>query len=71
MAQTLRQRREALNLTLAAMAQKVGISESRLSRIERTGRTSMDTARAIAAATGLSIEEITTPPPVEDVEHAE
>lgn len=51
-----------MQLTLAALAQRVGISEATLSRIERTGRVSTDTARRIATETGLSMEQITTPP---------
>ena len=44
---TLRERRKRLRLSLAELAQRVGISESQLSRIERGGGTTTPVLAAI------------------------
>lgn len=57
----LRIRRKKLGLTLATLASSVGITQGQLSRIERGGRTSLDTAVKLEAATGVSTAEIAKP----------
>lgn len=54
----LRQFRRREKLTLKQLSEQVGVTEGQLSRIEREGRTSFSTARKLAEATGLSLEEI-------------
>lgn len=57
----LRIRRKNLGLTLASLAERVGITQGQLSRIERGGRTSLDTAVKLEAATGVSAAQIAQP----------
>ena len=57
----LRIGRKNLGLTLAGLAERVGISQGQLSRIERGGRTSLDTAVKLEALTGVSASEIAQP----------
>jgi len=51
----LRERRKAMNLTLEALAEKLGITAGQLSRIERGKATSLDTALAIKRLTGVKV----------------
>lgn len=53
--ETLRDRRKALNLTLEAMAGKIGITASQLCRIEAGKPTSLKTAMAIEKLTGAKV----------------
>jgi transcriptional regulator with XRE-family HTH domain len=52
----LKQFRRANSLTLADVAEKVGLSESHLSRVEREGTDKMPLAAKLAAVTGLPME---------------
>ncbi|MEM9552645.1 MAG: helix-turn-helix transcriptional regulator [Acidobacteriota bacterium] len=56
----LRQRRLDINLQLAEMAERVGISESKLSAIERGHRDDLklEDALAIAAFFEITVEEL-------------
>ena len=55
----LRARRDALGLTLKAVAERAGCSESELSLIERgRHRPKFETAMAIADALGVTAEEM-------------
>jgi transcriptional regulator with XRE-family HTH domain len=54
--QPLREYRKTHGLTLKAMAARLDMSDSQLSRLEREGTTSLPTALRIANATGLPVE---------------
>jgi len=54
----LRIQRKNLGLTLADLAERVGITQGQLSRIERGGRASLNTAVKIEEITGVSAAEI-------------
>ena len=51
--ETLRAYRRREKLTLGALAEKVGVTESQLSRIERSGKASLTTAARIEEVTGV------------------
>lgn len=57
----LRTRRKDLGLTLATLAERVGITQGQLSRIEREGRASLATAIKLEAVTGVSAADIAQP----------
>jgi transcriptional regulator with XRE-family HTH domain len=48
--------RRANSLTLADMAEKVGLTESHLSRVEREGTDKLSLAAKLATVTGLPLE---------------
>lgn len=48
-------------LTLKAISDQVGISESQMSRIERVGTDSLPIALKLAAITGLSVTDFAKP----------
>jgi transcriptional regulator with XRE-family HTH domain len=59
--ETLRSRRKALGLTLAQMAERVGVTEGQISRIERFGGASLATAVKLERETGLPAASFATP----------
>lgn len=63
----LRMRRKALNLTLSELARKVGVTEGQLSRIERFGGVSAPIAVKLQEVTGVSVAEIVSLIPAEDL----
>lgn len=63
--QTLRDRRKQMGLSLRKLADMIGVTEGQLSKIERTGRPSLQTAVRLSEVTGLTAKEISTPPPKE------
>lgn len=46
-------------MPLRTLAERIGVTEGQLSRIERGGTTSLETALRLATATGLPIEAFT------------
>lgn len=66
----LRKYRRATGLTMEALADRVGVSPSQMSRIERKGTHSLPVALKLAGITGLPPQSFAPVDGVEDVEGA-
>lgn len=63
MREWLKEKRQAAGLTMAQMAEKIGVTESSYSKIEsgeRQKRMDIDIARLLASAFGVTVDEIAT-----------
>lgn len=63
MREWLKEKRQAAGLTMAQMAEKIGVTESSYSKIEsgeRQKRMDIDIAQLLASAFGLTVDDIAT-----------
>lgn len=63
MREWLKEKRQAAGLTMAQMAEKIGVTESSYSKIEsgeRQKRMDIDIAQLLAFAFGLTVDDIAT-----------
>lgn len=63
MREWLKEKRQAAGLTMAQMAEKIGVTESAYSKIEsgeRQKRMDIEIARLLASAFGVTVDEIAT-----------
>lgn len=59
----LKEKRQAAGLTMAQMAEKIGVTESAYSKIEsgeRQKRMDIEIARLLASAFGVTVDDIAT-----------
>lgn len=63
MREWLKEKRQAAGLTMAQMAEKIGVTESSYSKIEsgeRQKRMDIEIARLLASAFGVTVDDIAT-----------
>jgi transcriptional regulator with XRE-family HTH domain len=63
MREWLKEKRQAAGLTMAQMAEKIGVTESAYSKIEsgeRQKRMDIEIARLLASAFGVTVDDIAT-----------